>query len=161
MGSAAVFVDVVFDNTKDSEINSHDYNGDYPSQHGEYGADQASKNPANRQQSCDEGQSACDWVEDECASQSIGRICTGFAERGAIDCRHYISRFVANSFWRARVLIGGDGRNIENAMTKGPERDRGMTDVGLIFEGHFEDSNVANHWGRDSSYEEEERREEY
>jgi len=66
---------------------------------------------------------ACDWVKDECASQSIGRVRTSFAERGAINCRHYISRFIANSFWRAVVLVGGDGRNIENAVTKGPERD--------------------------------------
>jgi hypothetical protein len=60
---------------------------------------------------------------------------------------------LAASLLAALNLIGvkqtiiRDWGNIENAVTKAPERDGGVADIGMIREHNLQNCDVTDHWG--------------
>ena len=85
-------------------------------------------------------------------------------ELGMINCAHDICGVVPNVLWEALVLIGSIGHeivsraqltiqcyqnlldrsNIENAVAKGAECDRGVANIGLVGEHDLQDGNVTD-----------------
>jgi len=63
-------------------------------------------------------------VEDHDAGEGLGGVGGGRVEARSVDLSHDGGGVIANVSGRAVILIGGDGSNIENAVTKGTERDR-------------------------------------
>jgi hypothetical protein len=108
-------------------------------------------------------------VQDECVCKCISAVGACAAEGGVVDPLHNDGWFVANHFGEATVLVGPGvmriswqptrrsgkcccwerarllrGSNIENAVAKGTECDRGVTDVALVREHDLENGDVSD-----------------
>lgn len=75
MTSTAILIDMVFDDSEQSEIGSHDDDGHDPGHHGdgggEYGAAEAG---TEGEEEGDEGEAAGDGVEDHDAREGFGGV---------------------------------------------------------------------------------------
>lgn len=147
--AAAVFVDVILDNAEDGEHDSHNDNVDNPREQRNEDADDAAEKATKSENGRDEGEATGDWGKDEGIGQAVGAARRGEIEVGTVDLAHDVCDLVANLLFAAPVLIGLNRRNVKRTVAECTERQRRVTDVGLVGERDLHDGNVSDHRCRD------------
>jgi len=157
----AIAVDVIFDDSEWDKVCHHNDECKDPSEHCHDRSEQATDDTgAEGKKEGDEGETAADRVKNHYSSETVSRIAWGGAKVGWFDGGHNPGWIVTDVTAWTPVLVGGDGRNIENAVTKSPECNGRIAYVGTVCQGHFQNGNVANDWSRDGGDEEENKCEE-
>jgi len=141
---------VILDDAKGDEIGRHYDDGYDPCDCRDCGReDGAAETRADCKEEGDESEAAGNGVEDHNSSKGFGGINGGGSEGRLVNAFHDGCGVVADDPGEAVILIGLYGRNIEDAVAKGSECDRGVANIGLVGEHHLQDCDVTNDRRRD------------
>ena len=147
---------MILDDAEGDEIHNHGHEREQPGQRSDRKAQHRSHHTRTaREAECDKGQAASDRMQNHDARQGIGSIGTRLIESLAVNHGHDARRRVSNGFGEAQILIGRDGRDIENAVPEGSKDDAGIANIGVVCQDDFEDGEVFYHGGGDCGDEQE------
>lgn len=107
MAASSILVDCVFDDASPHEIGRHDDNGDEEGDERDHGCEErAEEARAESEEEGDEGEAACDGVQDHDSRQRVRGVARGSAEARPVDLGHDGSGIVANCPGVAEILVG-------------------------------------------------------